>query len=48
MAYAFAMGMASDYVRDLYDKLIVELEKKDFKLLDVLHHYTSGMKSIFT
>jgi hypothetical protein len=25
-----------------------EIKKSDFKFMDVVHHYTSGMKAVFT
>jgi hypothetical protein len=32
----------------MYDQMIEEAGKGEFGTLDLMHHYTSGMKSVFT
>jgi acyl-CoA oxidase len=44
----FAHQFAAHHVNDSYRKLIKDIENNDFTLLDPLHHYTSGMKAVFT
>ena len=43
-----AFSVASDMVVDKHTQLMDEVKRHNFKLLDPLHHYTSGMKSVFT
>ena len=38
----------TEYIVILYNQLQENIKKKDFKLLEILHHLTSGMKSVFT
>jgi len=36
------------YLKNLYKKLEQGIEEGDFALLDLMHHYTSGMKAVYT
>ena len=31
-----------------FEQLLVDIKKQDFKKMDVLHHYCSGMKAVYT
>lgn len=42
------MAITADHVADKYYQAMDDIKKSNFKLLDLLHHYTSGMKSVFT
>jgi hypothetical protein len=44
----FAQGFANEAVNEVYDKLNEGIKLGDFSYLDLMHHYTSGMKSVFT
>ena len=48
LANCFAMAVASDIVSDKFYQLLEDIKTGNFKLLDLLHHYTSGMKSVYT
>lgn len=48
LAQSYGMGLAHKYVLDKYQKLMEDVKKGEFGLLDELHHFTSGMKSVFT
>mmetsp|Transcript_5432 Transcript_5432/g.9156 ORF Transcript_5432/g.9156 Transcript_5432/m.9156 type:complete len:169 (+) Transcript_5432:1089-1595(+) len=48
LATNFAMAAANAHVLDKYYNLKKEIEHQNFKNLDLLHHYTSGMKAVFT
>jgi hypothetical protein len=48
VAAMFAQSFASEHVYYKYEKLMNDIKKNDFKLLDLIHHYTAGMKSVFT
>ena len=48
MATMFAHSAGVQYVIEYFDKLLADIKKQDFTLLDMLHHYSSGMKSVFT
>ena len=48
VAQMFAHAYASEYVYQVYDQFCKDALNSDFKLLDVVHHLTSGMKSVFT
>jgi hypothetical protein len=47
-ANSIVMQMAARKVEQLLYLSNVEVEKGNFKLLDILHHYTSGMKAVHT
>ena len=48
MAGMYAQGFAIDAVNKSYEQLLEGIKKEDFSLLDLMHHFTSGMKSVFT
>lgn len=48
LASAFAHGVGSRYLADKFFTLLDSIDKKDFKLLELVHHYSSGMKSVYT
>lgn len=48
LAGAYIHGAGTDYVSVLYLQLIKEIEKGDFKLLDILNHLSAGMKGLYT
>ena len=48
VATAFAHGVGSRHLANHFFNLLDSIDKKDFKLLDLVHHYSSGMKSVYT
>jgi len=48
LATMFAHTFASEHVVEKFEQLLKDIKKQNFKNLDLLHHYTSGMKSVFT
>ena len=48
MASMFAMSFASDIVAAKYKQLMIDIKSQNFKQLDVLHHFCSGMKFVYT
>jgi acyl-CoA oxidase len=48
LATGLVIGFTSHLISSLAQKAIIKIEKKDFKLLDVLHHLTSGVKAFST
>jgi hypothetical protein len=48
LATSFAHGVASRHVANKFFTLLDSIKNKDFKLLDLVHHYSSGMKAVFT
>lgn len=46
MMFAFACG--STYLIKKGREMMNNIEKKDFSLLPLLHHYCSGMKAVYT
>ena len=44
----FAHAFSSHYVNKMYRKLMVDIKNNDFGVLDILHHFTSGMKAVYT
>ena len=48
LAKVFAQGAADAHVSEKFDQLMKEIQVSNFKSLDLLHHYTSGMKSVFS
>lgn len=49
LANLFAMNFASETVLQVYEVLIQNInQSEDLSLLEVMHHYTSGMKAVFT
>jgi len=45
---AFTQRFASEEVNRIYRKLIVDIKDADFKNLELVHHYSSGFKAMFT
>lgn len=45
---AFAMSAAGRYLEVMHEQLAADIKENNFKLLDQLHHWTSGLKSIYT
>ena len=48
MATMFAHSFTQDHIVAKFKQLLKDIKKQNFKNLDLLHHYTSGMKSVFT
>jgi len=48
LADSFVMIVTGNTIHDLQTKMYEELKVGKFELLDILHHLTSGMKSIYT
>jgi len=48
MAKVFAQAAADEHVNAKYAQLMKEMQVSNFKNLDLLHHYTAGMKSVFS
>jgi hypothetical protein len=44
----YAHAYSASHVLNLYEQMLVDAEKGEFKLLDIMHHLTAGMKSVFT
>lgn len=44
----FAHCFTTQHVRKLYDNLQAGIAKEDFTMIDLLHHLTSGLKSVFS
>lgn len=45
---AFTERLASDEVNNMYTKLISDIKNDNFESLDLMHHYASGFKAMFT
>lgn len=48
MSIMYAHSYSAWQVQLLMDKMQEDAAKGEFGLLEILHHYTSGMKSVFT
>ena len=48
LATMFAHGFASGQLVIKYNKLFEGIDKGDFSLLDLIHHYSAGMKAVYT
>lgn len=48
VASMFAMSFASEVVVKKYHQLMEDIKTQNFKMLDVIHHFCSGMKSVYT
>ena len=44
----FAQNYASWYLLREYRQLMEDIKKSKYDRLDICHHFTSGMKSVFT
>lgn len=48
MAKFYGMLFASQYYFEIFKQLMVDIKKEDFKNMDLVHHFSSGMKSIYS
>jgi acyl-CoA oxidase len=48
LATLVAHTISSKQIFDMYDELCLDIEKGDFKKMDLVHHLSSGGKSVFT
>ena len=48
MALMFAHSYSAWHVQLLLDQMKEDAIKGEFGLLEIMHHYTAGMKSVFT
>ena len=48
IAQAFAMAISAEHIRQLYYQMMNDVKIQKFTILDVLHHFCSGMKSLYT
>jgi len=48
LATSFGILFSHHYVHSQYKQLLEDINHNKFDLLDELHHYTSGMKSLYT
>ena len=48
LATCFGFAACHKYVQSQYKQLLEDIKVDKFDLLDELHHFTSGMKSVFT
>lgn len=48
IAIAYMSGITSKYVISEYNKMIEDIKNDKFERMDLLHHYLSGFKSLFT
>ena len=44
----FANSFSSHYIVKMLYRLLDEIKESKFNLLEIMHHYTSGMKAVFT
>ena len=48
LAASFGFAFSHRYVHSQYKQLLEDIKVNKFDLLDELHHFTSGMKSVFS
>jgi len=48
MATMFCHAFMTQYLRVKYEGLLKGIENNDFALLDLMHHLTSGLKTLHT
>ena len=48
LATLLAHSITSRIIMKIYKDLCFEMEKGDFSKMDIVHHLTSGGKSVFT
>ena len=48
VANAYVIYLTGRTLENLYNESAAQVEKGNFKLLDILHHFSAGMKSITT
>ena len=42
------MSCAHTMIEELYTQLLIDIKNDKFDNLDMLHHFTSGCKSVYT
>ena len=48
LARYFALQFSNHYVNELYIQLMKDVQNSEFKLLELAHHFTAGMKASYT
>jgi len=48
LGYAYGMLMSHTFLVEKYQSLLTDIRTGKFDQLDEMHHFTSGMKSVFT
>lgn len=48
MALAWTNTISNEYVCGIFYKMLDEIAKDEFGLLDIMHHFSSGFKSVQT
>ena len=48
VATAYISGITSVYLTSEYEKMIDDIKHDKFEKMDLMHHYLSGFKSLFT
>jgi acyl-CoA oxidase len=48
LSTTLAFTCAHNFVEKQYNQLLVDIGNEEFENLDMLHHFTSGMKSVFS
>lgn len=48
LADTYVMSMVALELTDLYNNIQEEISRGKFKTLDLMHHYTSGLKSLYS
>ena len=48
VASFYAMAFGAEFLKREYRMLTEEIEKNDFHRLPEIHHYSAGMKSVYT
>ena len=48
LALSFGQVLAYEYISNKNSEMKDKVLKEDFSLLPLLHHFTSGMKAVFT
>jgi len=48
LATSIAFGVCHAFTIRKYNQLLVDIKSQKFELLDQMHHFTSGFKSVFS
>lgn len=48
VAQSFLMTVVGTKLHTMMQQMKVEVEKGKYKMLDVMHHFTSGLKSLYS
>ena len=48
IAKGLIFSSGSEFVSKLYEQLQIDIKNENFKLLEVVHHFSSGMKDVFS